>query len=336
MKIQSRKAFFEHITALAVAGGLSSYVSKAYSKASAGKRIGIIGLDTSHSIAFTKALNAADADPAYLGYRVAAAYPYGSQTIESSYKRIPGYTDQVKQLNVQVVDSIHDLLKKTDVILLETNDGRLHLEQALEVLRAGKRMFIDKPIAASLKEAVAIFAAAETYKTPVFSSSSLRFQKTLQEIDKSLVTGADMFSPATIEKSHPDLFWYGIHGVEALYTVMGTGCREVTRVYTPGADHITGIWEDGRLGAVRGLREGKLYSGGTVYTKEWNYAVGPFEGYEPLLREIIKYFDTGLPPVQPKETTEIIAFMEAAEESKRQGGKAVTLKSVLERARREN
>lgn len=332
MKKQSRRIFIKQAAAVSVTAGLLPYSLKANSEAIDGKRIGIIGLDTSHSIVFTKSLNAENADSAYMGYRVVAAYPFGSQTIESSYKRIPSYTDQVKGLNVEIVDSIENLLKKVDVVLLETNDGRLHRKQALEVLRAGKRMFIDKPVAASLKDAIAIFKAAEEYKVPVFSSSSLRFQKTLQEIDKNIVTGADMFSPATIEKSHPDLFWYGIHGVEALYTVMGTGCREVTRIYTPGTDLITGIWDDDRLGVVRGLRSGKLFSGGTIYTKEWNYPVGPFEGYEPLLTQIIKYFETGLPPVSTQETTEIFAFMEAADESKRQGGKPVRIESVLNNA----
>lgn len=326
---QCRRNFLRQAAVLGVTAGLQPYALRAFPGVSPGKKVGIIGLDTSHSIAFTKALNATEADPAYFGYRVVAAYPYGSQTIESSYKRIAGYTDQIKELGVQIVDSIQSLLKKVDVVLLETNDGHLHLKQALEVLKAGKRMFVDKPIAASLKEAIAIFDAAEFHRLPIFSSSSLRFQKAIQEIDKSLVTGADMFSPATIEKSHPDLFWYGIHGVEALYAVMGTGCGEVIRIHTPGTDLITGTWKDGRLGVVRGLREGKLYSGGTVYTREWNYHLGPFGGYEPLLKEIANYFETGIPPVSPKETIELFAFMEAADESKRQGGKSVRLESLM-------
>lgn len=333
MKKNSRRNFLTNTAALCVTASLPSYISEA--QVHSEKRIGIIGLDTSHSIAFTKALNAANPDPAYAGYQIIAAYPYGSKTIESSYKRIPNYIEEVKKFGVEIVDSISELLKKTDVILLETNDGRLHLEQAVEVLKAGKRMFIDKPVAASLKDALAIYEAAEKYKKPIFSSSSLRFLKTIQEIDKSKVTGADMYSPATIEKTHPDLFWYGIHGVEALFALMGRGCKEVSRIHTQGTDIVTGVWQDGRLGTVRGLRTGKLYSGGTVFTEEWNYPLGPFEGYEPLLKEIINYFQTGRTPVTPEETIEIFAFMEAADESKRQGGTPVTLESILAKARRD-
>lgn len=299
-----------------------------------GKRVGIIGLDTSHSVAFTKALNAASPDPVYDGYKVVAAYPQGSKDIESSIKRIPGYIEEVKKLGVEITSSIKDLLSKVDVILLETNDGRLHLEQALEVFKAGKRMFIDKPVAGTLSDTLAIYEASKKYKIPVFSASSLRYIKGIEAIDKSKVLGADTFSPATLEKTHPDFFWYGIHGVETLYTVMGTGCKSVSRVSTPDTDIVVGIWADGRTGTFRGTRTGKHDYGGTVFTQDGNKILGPYAGYEPLLVDIIKYFKTGEVPVTPEETIEIFTFMEAADESKRQGGKSVMLESILAKAKK--
>lgn len=237
-------------------------------------------------------------------------------------------------MGVEITSSIKELLSKVDVVLLETNDGRLHLEQATEVLKAGKRMFIDKPVAASLADTLAIFEASKKYKIPIFSASSLRYIKGLESIDKSKVVGADTFSPAVLEKTHPDLFWYGIHGVEALYTVMGTGCKTVTRVNTPNTDIVVGIWADGRTGTFRGTRTGKHDYGGTVFTQTGNKILGPYAGYEPLLADIIKYFKTGEVPVTPEETIEIFTFMEAADESKRQGGKTVTLESVLAKAKK--
>ncbi|HEY0111280.1 MAG TPA: gfo/Idh/MocA family oxidoreductase, partial [Fibrella sp.] len=198
-----------------------------------------------------------------------------------------------------------------------------------QVLKAGKRVFIDKPMAASLSDVVGIFKASQTFKIPVFSASSLRYIKGVEGIDKSKVLGADTFSPAVLEKTHPDLFWYGIHGVETLYTVMGTGCKEVTRVSTAGTDMVVGNWADGRVGTFRGTRTGRHDYGGTVYLQSGNVTLGPYGGYEPLLKEIITYFDTGKVPVTPEETIEIFAFMEAADESKRQGGKTVSIASVM-------
>lgn len=297
-----------------------------------GKRVGIIGLDTSHSIAFTKVLNGADSGSNYRGYKVVAAYPFGSKTIKSSADRIPGYIEQVQEYGVKIKDSIQDLLEEVDVVLLETNDGRLHLEQALEVLRAGKRMFIDKPIAASLEETIAIFRASEQYGVPVFSASSLRYIKGASELDKSTVVGADTFSPATIEPTHPDLFWYGVHGVETLFTVMGTGCESVQRMHAEDTDIVVGFWKDGRVGTFRGTRSGKSGYGGTAYTTDGPKTLGPYAGYEPLLVEIVNYFDTGKVPVKPEETLEIFAFMAAADESKKQGGIKVRLDDVMNKA----
>jgi hypothetical protein len=296
------------------------------------KKVGIIGLDTSHSIAFTKVLNTNKVNNQYRGYHVVAAYPYGSRDIKSSMDRIPGYTEEIKSMGVEIVNSIAALLDSVDVILLETNDGKLHLEQALEVFKAGKRMFIDKPMTASLKDAIKIFEASDKFKIPVFSSSSLRYMTGMDKIDKNSVIGASAYSPAELEPTHPDLFWYGIHGVETLFTVMGTGCESVVRVSTKDTDVVVGTWKDGRIGTFRGTRSGKHDYGGMAFTESGNIVLGPYAGYEPLLVEIVKYFETGIVPVQPEETLEILAFMEAADESKSLGGKSVKLKEIMEKA----
>ena len=133
-------------------------------------RAGIIGLDTSHVLAFTKTLNANPQKPEVMG-----AYPQGSKDIEGSVKRVPEYTAKVKEMGVEIVDSIDALLDKVDVVFLETNDGRSHLEQLRPCLAAHKPVFIDKPIAGTLVDAIKIFKEAKAAEVPVFSSSSLRF-----------------------------------------------------------------------------------------------------------------------------------------------------------------
>lgn len=300
-----------------------------------GKRVGIIGLDTSHSIAFTRAMNEQD-HPELLGYKVTTAYPHGSLDIESSVSRIPGYIEDIQNMGVKVVDSIDALLDEVDVVLLETNDGRRHLEQVLPVLKAGKRVFIDKPVAASLEDTLKIYEASKEYNIPLFSSSSLRYIKGAKEArngELGKVMGATTWSPASLEKTHPDMYWYGIHGVEALFTVMGTGCKEVYRVHTDGCDVITGVWEDGKVGLFRGQRDGKLGYGGHVYGETKSIDLGPYQGYLPLLIDIAKYFETGEMPVTPEETIEIFAFMSAADVSKKKKGKAVSLDKVIKKAR---
>ena len=296
------------------------------------QRVGMIGLDTSHSIAFARLLNADNPTPELAGYRVVIACPQGSADIESSTSRIPKYTEQIKELGVKVVDSVAAVVKECDVVLLETNDGRPHLEQVLEVFQAGKPVFIDKPIAGSLADTLAIFQAAEKYKVPVFSSSSLRFSKGAQAIrngSMGTISGADTYSPCSLEKTHPDLFWYGIHGVETLFTVMGAGCQTVTRISTPNTDIAVGHWKDGRVGTFRGSRSYSTGYGGTVFAEKGPQPIGGYDGYQPLVVEIVKFYRTGKPPVSAEETIDIYAFMEAADESKRRGGGPVTLEEVI-------
>jgi predicted dehydrogenase len=295
-------------------------------------RVGIIGTDTSHVPAFTKPLNDPKAKDHVPGARVVAAFKGGSADIESSRTRVDKFAEQLqKEFGVTFYDSIEEMCKHVDAVLLESVDGRPHLAQAKPVIAAGKPLFIDKPMAASLKDALEIFRLAREANVPVFSASSLRFGKTTQAVrDGSIgkVLSAETFSPVNIEPHHPELFWYGIHGVESLFTVMGTGCESVKRGKTAdGKIEVTGTWRDGRVGI---FREGKGY-GGAAKGEKGEAPVGGYDGYAPLVREVVKFFQTRIAPVSEAETIEILAFMEASDESKRREGQAVKLAEVLKK-----
>ena len=301
-------------------------------------KIGIIGLDTSHSIAFTKFINGADKKEEYKDFQIVAAYPYGSKAIKSSYDRIPGYIEQVKEMGVEIVSSIPELLDKVDCVLLETNDGNLHLEQAYEVFKAGKIMFIDKPIGANLAQAIAIYELSKKYNVPIFSSSALRYVPESQKLrngELGEVQGVNTYTPGTLEPSHADMAWYGIHGIEALFTVMGTGCVSVNRMSSEGSDVIVGLWDDGRIGTVRAIREGHRPYDGHAFTDKGIVSTGKYQGYEPLLREILNFFTTGIPPVSEKETLEIFTFIEAADESKGAKGKIVSMEETFKKGEKD-
>jgi len=304
-------------------------------------RIGIIGLDTSHAADFTKSLNNPKASGVLANCRVVAAYPQGSRDIAESLQSVVEITKEVKAMGVEITPSIEALLPRVDGILLESNDGRVHLEQVLPVLKAGKPVFVDKPVAGSLTDVVAIYEAAEHFGTPLFTSSSLRYTDGAKKIKTGVIgeiIGCDAFSPCPLEKTHPDFFWYGIHGVETLFTIMGTGCESVVRIHTPDTDMAVGMWRDGRIGTFRGRRKpNNGYAGGyggTAFGTKGFQAIGGFSGYEPLLVEVVKFLRTGKSPVPAAETIEIYAFMVAADESKRLGGAAVNLRDILEQARR--
>jgi hypothetical protein len=229
-----------------------------------------------------------------------------------------------------MVDRIEDLTQQVDGILLTSVDGRAHLAQARVAIAAHKPLFIDKPLASTLEDAREIARLAKEAGVPWFSSSSLRFGG-IANLRTPDLAGAITWGPGPLEEHHHlDLAWYAIHPVELLYTLLGPGCQEVTRTYTAEADLIVGRWKDGRIGTVRALRPYGDY-GAVVFrrnpkgqTAEATLKVN--DGYGPLVREIVQFFQTNRPPVANDETLEIFAFLDAAQRSKEAGGKPMPLR----------
>src|SRR5216117_3389701 len=301
-------------------------------------KAGMIGLDTSHVPAFAKIFNNSKATGDVAGIKVVAGFPGGTD-IPASRDRVGKFTEQLRGMGIEIVDSIPKLLQKVDVVLLESVDGRIHLQEAIPVIQAGKPLFIDKPVAGSLADAIVIYDLAKKHSVPCFSSSSVRFSPGIQELLKNdalgTIAGAITWGSCTYQEGTPDMFFYGIHGIEPLYVLMGTGCETVSRIQTKDTDLVSGVWKGGRVGTYRGIRHNKEGFGAVAFGSKSIVPAGKEGGYEELCREIGRFFKTGKPPVLAEETIEIFAFMEAADESKRQGGAPVALAGVLAKAKAE-
>ncbi len=299
-------------------------------------KVGMIGLDTSHAPAFTKIFNHPGATGDLASIKVVAGYPGGTD-MPASRDRVKGFTEQLRGMGIEIVDTIPKLLEKTDVVLLESVDGRIHFQEAAVAIKAGKPLFIDKPVAGSLVDVIAIYALAEKHKVPCFSSSSLRFSPGIAEIlrDDRLgtVEGATTWGPCSYQEGTPDFFFYGVHGIEPLFVLMGRGCESVTRTQTQDADVVVGVWKGGRLGIFRGIRRNKATFGAIAFGSKGIVQTEKEGGYQELCLQIGRFFRTGRVPVSAQDTIEIFAFMEAADESKRRGGVPVSLPDVLANAR---
>lgn len=305
----------------------------AFSAAGQDLRLGIIGTDVSHVIHFTRILNNRQ-DPEHIpGARVVAAYKGGSPDIISSRTRVDSYAEQLsKQYGIEIVPDIPTLCSKVDAVLLESGDGRIHLSQARLVFAAHKPVFIDKPLASTLEDAREIARLAKAADVPWFSSSALRFNDIVASMKVPDAFAVSVWGPGPMEEHHHlDLSWYGIHPVEMLFTLMGTGCEEVTRVsggdFQSGSDVVAGRWKDGRIGTVRTLRPNGGY--GVVVFRSGKVVHSPADfpfSYAPLVKQIVAFFETRKPPVPNAETLEIFAFMDAAQRSKEAGGKPMKLR----------
>ncbi len=299
-------------------------------------KVGIIGLDA-HAVTWTQIIQGAGAQPPISELRIVAAFPAPSADIPFSIENIETNTAKMRALGVEISGSIEELLTKVDAVMILSIDGRPHPQQARAVFAAKKPVFIDKPVAASLVEIIEVFRAAKASGTPCFSNSALRYGPATvaltQDPTLGRVLGVETYSRSqSILPGHPDLFYYGIHGCEMLFRLMGPGCRTVSRVQSATTDLAVGIWNDGRLGTFHGIREGAAGFGATVFGEKRIASVQKFEGYEPLLAEIANFFRTGTPPVTVEQTLEIYAFLEGADESLRQDGMPVSVASVLARA----
>jgi predicted dehydrogenase len=270
---------------------------------------------------------------------VVAGFPGGSPDFPASANRVDKYTQQLKeQFGLEIVDSIEDLCQKVDGVMLESVDGRPHLEQAKIVIAAGKPLWVDKPVADDLADVIELFRLAKENNVPCWSSSAARYGEGVagardnEELGK--IVACDVFGSSSWAEQHPSLYLYGIHAVEPLFTVMGPGCETVQRTKTDGVDLVIGVWKGGRIGTFRDLRGGKTDFTTIIYGKN-KMVTAKSSGYAPLLQQIVKFFQTGNPPVPSEETIEIYAFMSAADESQAQGGAPVSIAELIKQTRGE-
>ncbi|MEZ4810692.1 MAG: Gfo/Idh/MocA family oxidoreductase [Allomuricauda sp.] len=292
------------------------------------KPVGIVGMDTSHSPQFVEAINHSKS-----GYKVTTAFTTVSRDMPASVNRVEKFTAQIKSMGVEIVASIDELLDKVDYVLLCTVDGRLHLEQAEKIFKAGKRVFIDKPMAASLADVIQIFDLSKEYNVPTFSSSSVRFMKKANEVRNGAignVQGAQVYAPINYEPTLPKLYWYGIHGAELLYTVMGQGCKRVKSLITEKYHMVIGDWGDGKIGTYCGFKNGMQEYGGQAFGDKGVSYLDKFESADPLVEVILHYFDTGEVPMEPSETIELFAFMDAAQKSEQEEGDWVSIEAMFQ------
>jgi predicted dehydrogenase len=318
-------------------------------------RVGVLGLDNYQAVAYAQLFNDPKAAGNLAGLRVVAAFPdSASDDIPESRDSLSKWKAQIVKFDVKLVGSVDDLLGQCDAVMIMSLDGRKHREQAAAVLKAGKRLYIGRPLAASLADAVAIMQLAEQTKTPCWTSSQHRFSpgfigmRNHPEVGK--VLGCDVYGGCPTEPHHAEFFWHAVHSIETLYTIMGIGCESVVCTSTPIAEVITATWSDGRVGTYRGIKKGAIKYSATVFGDKGVSTAGvyghgvpvkgvvptndKYMGYEGIAIEMAKFFKGGPAPVAAAETLEIFALMEAAHESKRRHGATVRVADILEKAQK--
>lgn len=293
-------------------------------------RLGLLDFDTSHAPEFVKRLNHAgiEEDQWVEGARVVIACPGESRVMP---ERIPAYTKEIADLGVPLVDRPEEMIGKVDGMLIETQEGGIHLHRARPFLEAGLPCFIDKPFACSVSDARQLIELAQRNGVCIFSASALRYapdlvQFVIKRVDRQIL-GAVTYGPGLLHPGNPGLFHYVLHAVEVLCTLMGPGCERVCCVQEENVDVITARWRDGRVATVRGVRPAQPVYGFVAFTDEGaeHVALDTAYIYRELLKQIVAMFATGQSPLDIGITLEIMAFLEASNKSRSSGASWQTL-----------
>ena len=296
-------------------------------------RLGIVDCDTSHVVAFTERLNHVGiAEDQWVdGAQVLAAVPLPSLV---SPERVEPFTEKLRGYGIEILSLPEDLIGRVDGVLIEAVDGSVHLERALPFIEAGVPLWIDKPLTCSTAEARTLVDAARRKGVPLLSASALRYDLSVQDVlarrdELGAVLGVDAYTPATTHPRNPGLFHYAVHGVELVYGLMGPGCRRVRCVHTEGVDVAVGEWSDGRLGTVRGTRQGSYGLGFSAFCEKGVVTQTSSKYYyRELLKRIVEMFRAGISPMSDDELVEVVAFQEAANLSMERDGQPVLLEEL--------
>lgn len=288
-------------------------------------RIGMIGLDNPRVVSFAKLLhNEGEVYP--IGdAQLTVAWPgIPSPDFSLSAKRLDGYVAELRdQQGVAMLNSLEEVAEQCDAWMLEAVDGRTRAALFAQMVPYGKPIFVDKPFALDAVTAEEMIKLAAAYGTPWMSCSALRYAmgltSGLQSGNGERPKGADFYGPMGLEPTQAGYFWYGIHTAEMLFRALGIDCVEVHALRTADHDVVTGVWQDGRVGVIRGNRTGNEAFGGVLH---WTSSSQPIEVKETdksylasLLEEVVSFLASGRSPIDPKETLAIMRFLEAANRS---------------------
>lgn len=242
--------------------------------------------------------------------KLGAEYEVAYAWAETDVSPVDGLTSAqwCEKMGVTLCATVEELCEKSDVILvLAPSDPDKHLGYAKAVLPYGKRTYIDKTFAPDLATAKEIFAIAEQYGTPFFSTSALRFAS---ELD---LYGDDCRCIMTTG-SGKSANEYIIHQVEMVVRKLGIGAKSV-RAERIGENslffHV--FYDDGRDATMTYARDRLPFtvhmSGGA---EKGVYAKAESAFFVNLMEDIIRFFETGEVSFDVAQTLEVMKIREGA------------------------
>ena len=288
-------------------------------------RIGIVGSDNSHAIAFSQLLNR---EEGYNGMRLEGARVTHLWGVE------PERNEEVAELGEipHITETTEEMMGGVDGIICVLRDGALHKDAVMPFLKAGMPVFVDKPLATTVADVDAMLDTAQRTGVGFSSFSTLRFEHGYQEWiaearenEGNAITGVST-GPGDLESQYSGIFFYGIHAVELMLERWGYGVEAVTAVPSGRSVQAVCRYDNGllvTLNLVNGGRQGfRLYSFGDSGASE--HTVDTRTNYRDGLTIALDVLREGAWPLTPDQLREPVQILAAIDESV-SSGQTVTL-----------
>lgn len=282
-------------------------------------KVALIGLDTTHSIEFTRRMVGTDVPPEQCVHRLQPTMCMSFETPFQNREGLAARTEIMQSMGVRVTEDFDEAVRGADALMLEINDPALHLEYFMRVAALGKPVFLDKPFAPDMAQAHEICAVAAANGTKFFTASSLRFDPAVVAASAANPTPkrAYLWGPLGRALAGSSVVWYGVHTVEMLQRLMGRGATSVRAIPDVNGTVFVAEYGDGRRGVLE-MTEGNYRYGGVLHCAkggaETVFTIGAdLAFYGAMVREIETFFHGESVGVALDDMLESMAILQAAD-----------------------
>lgn len=287
-------------------------------------RIGIVGSDNSHALAYAKIANV---DKSFEPYRVTTICGDDPQKTKevAAEGAIP-----------TIVDSPQEMLGHIDAAIVVNRHGGLHAGNSIPLLESGIPVYVDKPFAVSLDDCTDMLAAAERGNTWVTSFSSLRYSLdtvSLEEEASSFgrIRAAQFAGPCDFESEYAGPFFYATHVADIMLRLMNGNIKSISAIRADQGVAVTVQFEDDALVVINYMNDAQYHFTATLFG-ETGYAhreiLAGHGAYTTAFGVFVEALESNTPPIPHDQLDVPIRFVHAIDQSLNSGGKSVSLAEV--------
>ncbi|MFA7174271.1 MAG: Gfo/Idh/MocA family oxidoreductase [Kiritimatiellia bacterium] len=298
-------------------------------------RLGVIGMTegNGHPYSWSAIINGYDRErmtkecpfagiPLYLNARDSKDFGIAGAKVTHVFCNDRRGAEHVAALSLvpHVVDTPEAMIGEVDAVLIATDIGNEHVARARSFVEAGVPVFIDKPLCDNTKD-LSIFERWVAKGASILSSSSTRFAAEYAPYQyPNAPLGEWRFVVMPMAKKWET---YGIHALEAVYSITGLGYLSVRNTGTADRN-IVHLKHRSGADVIIACGKGIVYGGAmTLCGSRGNATVttqDTFASFKSQLVEFVDYLKTGVRPYPFSHTGELMRLVIGGIESREQGG----------------